>query len=136
MLCFVTKILLGDAIVCWRASLLWPGNLAIRAGAIILLLTTFGEFPVTCRPVLALIPLLPGRSALGVIDTRGTCLDLYDSWDGSTVGSGLIIYGAQGGLYQGTPYGLAASVLSLSTNFFATSIVAYKAWSVISQGCV
>ncbi|TBU38385.1 hypothetical protein BD309DRAFT_530471 [Dichomitus squalens] len=31
-------------------------------------------------------------------------------------------------MYEGTPYGIAASVLSLSVNLFATLIVAYKAW--------
>ncbi|TBU38382.1 hypothetical protein BD309DRAFT_530421 [Dichomitus squalens] len=37
------NILLGDSIVCWRASLLWPGNRVVRGVSIILLLTTFGE---------------------------------------------------------------------------------------------
>ncbi|TBU37905.1 hypothetical protein BD309DRAFT_931592 [Dichomitus squalens] len=32
-------------------------------------------------------------------------------------------------MYQGSPYGIAASMLSLSVNVFATIIVAYKAWT-------
>ncbi|TBU22115.1 hypothetical protein BD311DRAFT_676841, partial [Dichomitus squalens] len=48
-------------------------------------------------------------------------LDDSDSLDDNT--------GAWGGLYDATIYGINASVLSLSVNFFATIIVAYKAWT-------
>ena len=35
-----------------------------------------------------------------------------------------------GTLYEGLSYGVAASVLSLSTNLYATTAVALKAWYV------
>ncbi|TBU38281.1 hypothetical protein BD309DRAFT_874696, partial [Dichomitus squalens] len=60
------------------------------------------------------------------VDLRITCLgdDLFGpigwSYDSNT--------GLLGGMYGGTPYGFAASVLSLCVNMFATIIVAYKAW--------
>ncbi|TBU21547.1 hypothetical protein BD311DRAFT_609155, partial [Dichomitus squalens] len=89
-------------IVCWRASLLWPGNRVVRGVSIILLLTTFA------------------------MDLRFTCLSDEFSDDESLSETGND--GLAGGMYGGTPYGVAASVLSLSVNLFATVIVAYKAW--------
>ncbi len=41
----VPKILVGDAIVCWRACVLWKGNQSFMGTCIILLLTTFGTTP-------------------------------------------------------------------------------------------
>lgn len=38
------KILLGDAIVCWRACVLWQGNRIVMTACIMLLLTTFGTY--------------------------------------------------------------------------------------------
>ena len=37
-----------------------------------------------------------------------------------------------GALYQGVPAGVAASVLSLSTNLWATLLVGHKAWYIVS----
>ncbi|EJF59396.1 hypothetical protein DICSQDRAFT_19161, partial [Dichomitus squalens LYAD-421 SS1] len=76
-------------VVCWRASLLWPGNRVVRVISIMLLMTTFGELVM---------------QALNINASES------------------------GGMYQGSPYGIAASMLSLSVNVFATIIVAYKAW--------
>ena len=53
---------------------------------------------------------------LGIIDTQKSCLAI--------AGPGL------GTLYEGSSYGVAASLLSLCTNVFATLAVAYKAWYV------
>ena len=53
---------------------------------------------------------------LGLIDTKGSCPSVYPSGDGM--------------LYEGLSYGLAASILSLCTNVFATLAVAFKAWYV------
>ncbi|TBU27597.1 hypothetical protein BD311DRAFT_797652 [Dichomitus squalens] len=87
-------ILLGDSIVCWRASLLWPGNRVVRGVSIVLLLTAF---------------------ALGAVDLRYTCYSL-NTHIGSSINGNAVV---TGGMYGGTPYGLAASVLSF---------LAYKAW--------
>lgn len=37
-----SQILLGDAIVCWRACVLWQGNRIVMGVCIVLLFTTFG----------------------------------------------------------------------------------------------
>ena len=37
-----SKILVGDAIVCWRACVLWKGNRTVMGACAMLLLTTFG----------------------------------------------------------------------------------------------
>ncbi|EJF56327.1 hypothetical protein DICSQDRAFT_175007 [Dichomitus squalens LYAD-421 SS1] len=60
------------------------------------------------------------------MDLRFTCLSDEFSDDESLSKTGND--GLAGGMYGGTPYGVAASVLSLSVNLFATVIVAYKAW--------
>ncbi|TBU52381.1 hypothetical protein BD310DRAFT_774040, partial [Dichomitus squalens] len=85
-------------IVCWRASLLWPGNRVVRGISIILLLATFGELAMTLKPLYILTISLHGNT------------------------------GVPGGMYGGSPYGIAASVLSLNVNLFASITVAYKAW--------
>ncbi|TBU21554.1 hypothetical protein BD311DRAFT_734259 [Dichomitus squalens] len=97
------NILLGDSIVCWRASLLWPGNRVVRGVSITLLLATF---------------------ALGAVDIRFTCL-FHDQSVESLFENLRVV----GGMYGGTSYGVAASALSLGVNLFATIIVAFKAWS-------
>ncbi|TBU51712.1 hypothetical protein BD310DRAFT_1003719 [Dichomitus squalens] len=97
------NILLGDSVVCWRAWLLWPGNRVVRLVSILLLLTTF---------------------ALGAVDLKSTCYLLNGKLGGSLNGNAVV----PGGMYAGTPYGIAATVLSLSVNLFATILVAYKAW--------
>ncbi len=58
---------------------------------------------------------------MGNVDIKISCLD-FDSnpLDPHAVGIGT--------LYEGVSYGVAATVLSLSTNLFATIAVAVKAW--------
>ena len=41
------KILLGDAIVCWRATILWLGNRVIKGTFASLVLVTFGALRTT-----------------------------------------------------------------------------------------
>ena len=43
----ILKILFGDGIVCWRASVLWPGNRVVKAVLTTLLLSTFGASTTT-----------------------------------------------------------------------------------------
>ena len=67
--------------------------------------------------------------ALGTVDTKRTCA--YPLYSGS--GSRQLDSNADGSgtLYQGVSYGIAASVLSLATNLYATAAVALKAWCVV-----
>ncbi|KAM5546327.1 hypothetical protein V8D89_000453 [Ganoderma adspersum] len=96
------NILLGDAIVCWRACSVWQRNRFIMGTSTALLLATF---------------------ALAIVDTRYTCMDY-------SLDSPLLKQKAaeSGRLYKGASCGVAASVLSLCTNLYATAAVALKAW--------
>ncbi|TBU54583.1 hypothetical protein BD310DRAFT_827659, partial [Dichomitus squalens] len=85
----------GDAIVCWRACVLWQGNRAI---------------------VFTLTPL---ALALGMVDTVFRCMpSARGTPDRHAIGS----------VYAGLTYGVAAFVLSFSTNLLATLLVGYRAW--------
>ncbi|TBU40622.1 hypothetical protein BD309DRAFT_899608 [Dichomitus squalens] len=94
------NILLGDSIVCWRACVLWRDNPLIKTMCIVFLIATFG---------------------MGIVDAVFTCNPSL-SWtpDHHVVGTG--------SMYQGFSYGVAASVLSFSTNLLATMLVGFKAW--------
>ena len=67
--------------------------------------------------------------ALGTVDMKHSCT--YPLYSGS--GSRQLDSNADGSgtLYQGVSYGIAASVLSLATNLYATVAVALKAWCVV-----
>ncbi|EJF56394.1 hypothetical protein DICSQDRAFT_93721, partial [Dichomitus squalens LYAD-421 SS1] len=84
----IINILCRDAIICWRVSLLWPGNRIMGSAFVILPWATF---------------------ALGALVAKESCS-----------GTGLA--------EKVFTYDVAASVLSLFTNLFATLTVAYKAW--------
>ncbi|PIL29565.1 hypothetical protein GSI_08201 [Ganoderma sinense ZZ0214-1] len=99
-----TNITLGDAIVCWRASVVWFQTRTVRATLLALLLATF---------------------VLGATDTAWGCRAPYRV-------APLTIYsfvplGTSPG-HAGLPLGIAACALSLATNLLATLLVAYKAW--------
>ncbi|KAI0706651.1 hypothetical protein C8Q76DRAFT_801049 [Earliella scabrosa] len=92
------QILVGDAIVWWRALLLWHGRSKglLLALCIAFLLSTF---------------------ALSIADTCQACnLDLVREEAG------------YGQLFSGTKLGAAASIMSFATNAMATMFTAYKAW--------
>ncbi|KAI0747233.1 hypothetical protein C8Q80DRAFT_829161 [Daedaleopsis nitida] len=92
------NILVGDAVVWWRASMLWMGRSrsTILALCAILLMSTF---------------------AISIADTCGACqLDLVREEAG------------YGQLFSGDRFGAAASILSLVTNAVATALTAYKGW--------
>lgn len=57
---------------------------------------------------------------MGVLDARVACDSNLRRKTGRDIG----------GMYVGTDYGFAATVLSLATNVLATSVVAFKAWYV------
>ncbi|KAI0711779.1 hypothetical protein C8T65DRAFT_647272 [Cerioporus squamosus] len=93
------NVLVGDAIVWWRASMLWRGR---------------SHYAILCLCVV----LLSATFALSVVDTCGACniLIVKDS------------EGGLGRLFAGTKFGTAASILSLATNLVATCLTGYKAW--------
>ncbi|KAM5537428.1 hypothetical protein V8D89_008947 [Ganoderma adspersum] len=93
--------ILGDAVVCWRACVVWRKNHLVKAISGVFLLATF---------------------ILGVVDTVQGCHPSESSEGEDTP----CIF--PGTLYEGLQIGIAACVLSLSTNLFATLLVAYKAW--------
>ena len=64
-------------------------------------------------------------AVLGVVDTVQGCHPSESSEGEDTP----FIF--PGTLYEGLQIGIAACVLSLSTNIFATLLVAYKAWYVL-----
>ena len=68
--------------------------------------------------------------ALGTVDMKHSCT--YPLYFGSA--SRQIDPNADGSgtLYEGVWYGVAASVLSLATNLYATGVVALKAWCVVA----
>ncbi|TBU40623.1 hypothetical protein BD309DRAFT_869917 [Dichomitus squalens] len=92
------NILIGDAIVWWRACVVWPRNWPVRVLGFALLTATF---------------------VTGMLDSSRTCAPLTN---------GKIDSDPSGILYQGSDYGVAATGLSLATNVLATILVAYKFW--------
>ncbi|KAM5545305.1 hypothetical protein V8D89_000918, partial [Ganoderma adspersum] len=98
----ILQILLGDGIVCWRACVVWRRNKVLVGACVALCLVTF---------------------ALGSADTNNACTSssIESEWlPNRKIGTG--------NLYEGSPYGVAATVLSLCTNLCATIAVALKAW--------
>ncbi|KAM5536302.1 hypothetical protein V8D89_010038, partial [Ganoderma adspersum] len=99
------NVILGDAIVCWRAYAVWQGNRIVLCASVALLLTTFG---------------------LATVDTTYTCTySIIHGPDSTQLDPKAI---GNGTLYGGVSYGVAASMLSLCTNLYATTAVALKAW--------
>ncbi|TFK83151.1 hypothetical protein K466DRAFT_666045 [Polyporus arcularius HHB13444] len=102
------NVIIGDAIVWWRAWVLWKDHRLVLCTWVILLLATM---------------------MTGIIDTKDACMPeaaLFsitspfapDTSEVSTIGS---LFGADG-------WGIAAAMLSLLTNMVATLLIAYRAW--------
>ncbi|KAM5539157.1 hypothetical protein V8D89_007030 [Ganoderma adspersum] len=111
-----TNIIIGDAIVLGRVYVVWPRNRLIR---------------------LALGFLLLGTAATGAVSTARSCR----RFDGSTQvpllpedrpGLGSFVGPSAGNLlgsfFEGDPSGVAASVLSLTTNVVSTCLIGWQAW--------
>ncbi|KAI0808388.1 hypothetical protein C8Q74DRAFT_1233273 [Fomes fomentarius] len=93
------SIVVGDAVVWWRAVVLWNG----RSKSFVLSLCTV---------------LLLGTFAISTADTCGACNFELDRSDPGF-----------GQLFTGTRVGAAAAILSLVSNLVATSLTGYKAWA-------
>ncbi|PIL33724.1 hypothetical protein GSI_04349 [Ganoderma sinense ZZ0214-1] len=87
------NVILGDAIVCWRACVVWHKNSLVKAVCGVFLLATF---------------------VVGVVDTTQSCRPPRSDAGNFTP--------------ERPSVGIAACVLSLSTNLLVTLLVAYKAW--------
>ena len=118
------QVALGDAIVCWRTCVVWQGNRAVRLTCGLFLLATVGKFPESYC-FYANISLSDAYDAvLGQVDTPLGCRSAF-------IPSQITYFGtAIGSTFEGLSVGLAACVLSLSTNLLATLLVGYKAWYV------
>ncbi|KAI1795718.1 hypothetical protein LXA43DRAFT_1080150 [Ganoderma leucocontextum] len=97
------QVALGDAIVCWRACVVWHKNRVVRAVCGLFLLAT---------------------SSLAVVNATQSCRPSQPF----VTADGPNSLNFPGTLFEGLPLGIAACVLSLSTNLLATLLVAYKAW--------
>ncbi|PIL28060.1 hypothetical protein GSI_09812 [Ganoderma sinense ZZ0214-1] len=95
------NVILSDTIVCWRACVVWQNNRIVWAVCGVFLLATF---------------------VLGVIDTAFGC-NMSLHWS-----QPLANIPIPGAMYKGFSAGIAACVLSLSTNLLATLLVGWKAW--------
>ena len=98
--------------------------------SIVLIVATFGG----PHHLLSRISTLPSNLILSVTGTVATvhgCSDsVNNTFELSTGSPSVAVVVTPGSLYTGDKWGAAASVLSLATNFIATSLIAYKAWCV------
>ncbi|KAI0738052.1 hypothetical protein C8Q80DRAFT_293539 [Daedaleopsis nitida] len=108
------NVVLGDAIVWWRAWVLWSNSRSVRLLCVVLLLgTTSTAVVVTthgCSP-----PDLNGADSVIL-------------GENPNVSSGADVKLTMGTLFTGDKWGLPPTILSLVTNVTATGLIAYKAW--------
>ena len=124
-------MILGDAIVCWRACVVW-GNKRIVSGICgLFLLATLGKLlrlsplslkPSQCSQSIAFYP-----QVLGIVDSVRGCRAIPAQFDPTDMTDYINPVGT---MFEGLPIGVAACALSLTTNVLATSFIHYKAWCV------
>ncbi|KAM5545640.1 hypothetical protein V8D89_000678 [Ganoderma adspersum] len=111
-----TNIIIGDAIVLSRVFVLWPRSRLI--------------YPI-------FLILLVGTLDTSIVSTTHACRGfvhgfLYINPAIETTGLGSMVGPAAGNLagsvFQGDPFGIAASVLSMATNIMSTCFIGYRAW--------
>ncbi|KAM5536409.1 hypothetical protein V8D89_009845 [Ganoderma adspersum] len=101
------NVILGDAIVCWRACVIWHRNHVIPAVCCIFLLATL---------------------VLGILDvTLGNHYLPVRAWQDSEEAIGFLT-NEPGALFENNSFGISTCVLSLTTNIVSTLLIAYKAW--------
>ncbi|KAI0691539.1 hypothetical protein C8Q76DRAFT_758474 [Earliella scabrosa] len=110
----VINVVIGDAIVWWRAWVVWRKKRLVAVLAAASVLLTF---------------------VTGTVDAVDTCRAGASS---STASSWLSPHAEQshsdnltrppGALFGGSPWGIAAACLTLATNSCATALIAYVAW--------
>ena len=128
----LTQITLGDAIVCWRACVVWHKRRAVAAACSALVCATFGKY--APLPLLILLLLFKYQelklytAALGVAATALSC----DAHQRGLYAQCAVMF-TTGVMYERFPAGIAACALSLVTNVFTTGLVGYKAWCVCAS---
>lgn len=107
------QIILSDAIVVWRAWIIWSHNRVVQAVSIGLLLGTLGKLPSLYSKI---TPVLRTETQVfSVLSARLECQVQRD------VGSAFADY-----------FGVGAWVLSWATNVWATLLIGFKAWCVFN----
>ncbi|KAI0027604.1 hypothetical protein K488DRAFT_74410 [Vararia minispora EC-137] len=108
---FTTTVLISDAVVLWRACVVWPNNRAVYCTCVILFLITFGMVQTVSLTLFAVINLTLG-------DVNGIRNNQTDFR-----------------FLSGTPFGFFFSIpsffvvaLSFLSNLFAPSAIWYQAW--------
>ena len=123
------QFMIGDAIVWWRASAIWPHK-AIYALGSLLIAVTLGMYMHMYAsrsslrvPLLVPQPRSRSHSPLAALSLVGVYMTatLDPASRRSTV---LVLF------ISGNAYAFAAGSLSLATNVLATALIAYKAWYV------
>ena len=132
------QITLGDAIVCWRACTIWGNNRLVKTVSSLLVFATFGKSLQVFRVHTISRHLTrcdSCRAVLGGVSTAKGCRPVFSA---EHLASNDVSFNTQfGTVYQGIPSAVVASVLSLSTNLWATLLVGYKAWYAVgSSGIV
>ncbi|KAI0744306.1 hypothetical protein C8Q80DRAFT_890132 [Daedaleopsis nitida] len=105
------NVVLGDAMVWWRAWVLWRSSRTVRAICVLLISATFATGVIVTT------------HACSNLNTLDTSVLFYADGGVSTRGTGTV-----GSFFTADSWGLATSALSLGTNIVATSLIAYKAW--------
>ncbi|KAI0687967.1 hypothetical protein C8T65DRAFT_746850 [Cerioporus squamosus] len=104
------NVVIGDAIVWWRAWVLWPDNRVVRSICVIMILLT---------------------TVTGAVDTTDTCRTQAAAAAGDTIPAPILGFGSvatRGTMFSGDAWGIAAAISSLLTNVVATTLIAYRAW--------
>ena len=119
--------------MCWRACVVWRNNRAVNAICSTIVLATFGELFASSTidaGHASRRSIGPYHAVLGVIDSAHGCLPIQAELSPSDITS---LINPVGTMFEDLPIGVAACVLSLSTNVLATFLIAYKAWCVSSS---
>ncbi|KAI0787489.1 hypothetical protein C8Q74DRAFT_1216149 [Fomes fomentarius] len=110
-----TNVILGDAIVWWRAWVLWRDNRVVQSFCLFLMFATSATSITVTTQACGLHSTSQIRTVI-MVDPSHQELEEPSM--------------ALGSLFIGDKWELAASILSLITNIAATSLIAYKAWQL------
>ncbi|RPD52784.1 hypothetical protein L226DRAFT_204858 [Lentinus tigrinus ALCF2SS1-7] len=94
------EVVIGDAIVWWRAWVLWPNGRIVRSVCIVMLLLTMVS---------------------GILDARYACIPAHSAASATADLDGSFL------TLSGDIWGIVACYLSFLTNFVATVLIAYRA---------
>ena len=128
----------GDTVVWWRATALYPQNRIVKGVGALLVLATLGE--TDRRPLCMRITCSFMKLAAGVVNiqqsvsgpSRITSFQMENNFEVYNLGlsGGWDVPLTGGQIFENSASGLAAAALSFSTNVIATGLVIYKAWCV------